>query len=120
MKLVIKIFDILTLIGSIVAVVISAICGIMSFAGNQTMLEQTAKQQNISIADAKSAMVVVGVFFLIIAVYYLFTAILCIVTLKKIKNPMPKKPIALGVLNILFCNIISGICLLCWSDYDKE
>ena len=116
MKLVIKIFDILTLIASIVAVIFVAFMGIYSLAATDAVLKQAGTDATVT-ADGVKAL---GVFLLIVAVYYLFTAALCIVTLKKIKNPMQKKPIALGVLNILFCNLISGICLLCWSDYDKE
>lgn len=112
MKTVIKVFEIISIICKTISLIGCLIYAIACFAASKTIIEQliqngTAKNEE----EAKIAVTALAVYLIIVAVYTLFALVISIVTLKKL-NSFTKKPIALGVLNILFASLISGICLL--------
>ncbi len=112
MKTVIKVFEIISIIGKVISTIFCLILSFSCFAASKTMIDEfikngTAKNEE----EAKAALAIIAVYFIILAIYSLLCLVISVVTLVKLKN-MTKKPIALGVLNILFASLISGICLL--------
>lgn len=112
MKTVIKVFEIISIIGKAISTIFCLIFSFSCFSASKTIIDEfikngTAKNEE----EAKAALAVVAIYLIILALYSLFSLVISVVTLVKLKN-MTKKPIALGVLNILFASLISGICLL--------
>ncbi len=112
MKTVIKVFEIISIIGKAISTIICLIFSFSCFAASKTLIDEFIKSGSAkNEEEAKAALAVAAVFLIILAIYSILSLVLSVVTLVKLKN-MTKKPIALGVLNILFASLISGICLL--------
>lgn len=112
MKTVIKVFEIISIVCKTITTIGCLIYAFACFAASKTIIDQliqngTAKNEE----EAKVALVATGIYLIIAGLFTLFGLILSIVTLKKLKT-LTKRPIALGILNILFASLISGICLL--------
>ncbi len=53
------------------------------------------------------------VFYIVVLIWEVVAIVVSVLTLRKVKNPVDKKPVMLGIFNILCRSLISGILCLC-------
>ena len=114
MKTSIKVFSVLRIVGY---ALVSLLCiyYVVIFFGTLGLSDEdfASRAQKYELTITKSDVSLFGIVFLIVLIYAVICIIISALTLKKVSEPLEKKPVVYGILNIIFCGILTGIFLLC-------
>ncbi len=116
MKTAIKVFEIIALVLAACGIFISAFMIIGLASGNDQIINAVVSQGTVTDKEAIQATIsaLIGAYVTIL-IFEIVRVVLTILSLKKVNQPIEKRPVALGILNIFFGSFIGGILLLCLS-----
>ncbi len=107
MKTAIKVFE-------IIALVIAALCGVLCLVLIICIAAGSAEVAKQFEAMGLTAGVAIA-YYVVILIFEVLRIVLTVFSIKRVNQPIEKRPVALGILNIFFGSFIGGILLLCLS-----
>ncbi len=116
MKTAIKVFEILAIIAAVFTGILLVFVLVGIATGSNQIIDALINQNGGSSLDEASRNAIITtitVYYSFILVWEIVRIVIAVLSLKKVKNPISKKPVALGVVNIFFGSLIGGILLLC-------
>lgn len=116
MKTAIKVFEIIALVLAAFGVFISLFMVIGLASGNDQIVNAVINQGTTTDKEAIQSAIsgLIGAYVTIL-IFEIVRIVLTILSLKKVNQPIEKRPVALGILNIFFGSFVGGILLLCLS-----
>lgn len=118
MKTVIKVFSILRIIAYVFVSLVLILAIVSCFGLSEEYFNEFAKNAGLEIT--KSDLSVLGIIYIILLIYIIACIVLSALTIKKVSEPLEAKPVVYGVLNFIFCGLLTGIFLLCLNPDVEE